>query len=77
MGKIIAIIFLVVFAWYSVPLLARGIWIAPTAYPNDWWGSDIYQYDLQVAHEGSGWFNIDPRKSSGKGVTTATVFNSL
>lgn len=77
MGKIIAIIFLAVFAWYAVPLLARGIWIAPTAYPDYWWGPDIYQYDAQVAQDGSGWFNFDPRESSGEGMTTATVFNSL
>ena len=77
MGKIIAVIFLVVFVWYSIPLLSRGIWIAPTAYPDYWWGQGIYEYDPQVASEGYGWFNFDPRKHDTRGQSMASVLESL
>lgn len=77
MGKIIAIVFLVVFAWYAIPFLAKGIWISPTMYPSDWWGQNTYNYDSQVAQDGYGWFNFDPRKGADSGRTTASVFNSL
>lgn len=77
MGKILAIIFLCVFAWYAIPVLAKGVWIAPTMYPSDWWGQDVYHYNPQVAQDGYGWFNFDPREAPGSGQTTASVFNSL
>lgn len=77
MGKAIAIIFLAVFAWYSIPLLLQGVWISPTAYSNDWWHDDIYNYNPEVAQQGYGWFNFDPRKPADSGRTTASVFNGL
>lgn len=78
MGKILAIIFLCVFFWYAVPIVKQGLWIAPTAYPQDWWGGeDIYNYNPQVARDGYGWFNFDPRKPADSGRTTASVFDSL
>ncbi len=77
MGKVLAIIFLVVFFWYAIPIVGQAIWIAPTAYPNDWWGQSIYPYDSQVAQDGYGWFNFDPRKSDTSGRSTASVFDSL
>ncbi len=77
MGKILAIIFLCVFGWYAIPLLVRGIWISPTMYPDYWWGEHVYDYNPQVASDGYGWFNFDPRKDPGRGMTTASVFESL
>jgi hypothetical protein len=77
MGKILAIVFLVVFVWYAIPLLGRGIWFSPTMYPNDWWGDHPYNYDPQVASDGYGWFNFDPRTGPDSGQTTASVFDSL
>ncbi len=77
MGKIIAIIFLAVFAWYALPIMAKGIWVSPTMYPTDWWGDDVYDYNPQVAQDGYGWFNFDPRKPADSGRTTASVFDSL
>ncbi|MBP6857760.1 MAG: hypothetical protein KBC11_01005 [Candidatus Pacebacteria bacterium] len=77
MGKIIAIIFLAVFAWYALPIMAKGIWVSPTMYPTDWWGDDVYDYNPQVATDGYGWFNFDPRKPADSGRTTASVFDSL
>lgn len=78
MGKILAIIFLCVFAWYSLPLLAQGIWFSPTFYPDYWWGEPVYEYDPQVASDGGGWFNFDLRKGgAGPGRTTASVIDSL
>ena len=78
MGKVLAIIFLVVFAWYAVPILSRGIWIAPTAYDTEsWWGDQPFTYDPQVAQAGYGWFNFDPRKPNGPGQTTREVLDSI
>jgi fatty acid desaturase len=77
MGKIIATIFLAVFIWYSVPLLLRGLWVSPTLYPDYWYGEDIYNYEPQVAREGYGWFNFDPRKDPTRGTTMANVLESL
>lgn len=77
MGKVIAIIFLVVFAWYSIPLLIQGLWISPTLYPDGWWGEDVYRYNDQVASDGYGWFVFDPRKSPTQGRTMASVLEAL
>lgn len=77
MGKILAIVFLCVFAWYAIPVLRSGIWIAPTYYPSDWWGEPVYDYNPQVADQGYGWFNFDPRNSVDSGRTTASVFQTL
>lgn len=77
MGKILAIIFLAVFAWYALPIMARGIWVSPTLYPSSWWGEPIYDYSTEVAKYGYGWFNFDPRNSDISGQTTANIFNSL
>ena len=77
MGKIIAIIFLVVFFWYAIPLASQGIWISPTLYPDSWWGQDIYEYNPQVAKDGYGWFQVDPRKHPTSGRTMANVLESL
>ena len=78
MGKILATVFLVVFIWYSLPLLANGIWISPTLYPDYWGGEHLYDYDPQVASDGEGWFNFDIRKGgAGRGRSTASVIDSL
>ena len=77
MGKVLAIIFLVVFCWYAVPILSKGIWIAPTAYPDYWWDEQPFGYTPQVAQQGYGWFSFDPRKAPDPGQTTANVFDSL
>ena len=77
MGKIIAVIFLVIFAWYSIPLLAQGMWLAPTMSPDYWWGPDMYEYHPQVAADGYGWFTFDPRKHPTSGTSMANVLESL
>ncbi len=77
MGKVLAIIFLIAFVWYAGPLLKSGIWYSPTMYPDYWWGEDVYEYDDQVAKEGGGWFNFDPRKPATRGRTTASIIDSL
>lgn len=77
MGKILAIIFLGFFAWYAVPVILRGIWFAPTFYPDYWWGPSVYDYDEAVARDGGGWFNFDPRKGGTSGQSTASIIDSL
>ncbi len=60
MGKILAIIFLVVFAWFAIPHIAKAQWISPTLYPSYWWGaSPVYQYDPVTANRGYGWFSLN------------------
>jgi hypothetical protein len=59
MGKILAIVFLVIGAWFAVPKIAQAQWFAPTLYPNYWWGQSVYNYPPQVAQRGYGWFNIN------------------
>lgn len=58
MGKVLAIIFLFVFAWFAVPKIAQAQWFAPTLYPNYWWGQPVYNYPPQVAQRGAGWFSF-------------------
>ena len=58
MGKIIAIVFLVIFAWFAVPRLAQAQWFAPTLYPSYWWGAPAYNYQPAVHNRGWGWFNF-------------------
>ena len=78
MGKILAVVFLVVFFWYAIPILSQGIWFSPTMYPNDWWSNEnIYNYSPQVASDNFGWFNFDPRKPSDGARTTANVWGGL
>jgi hypothetical protein len=77
MGKILATIFLIVFVYFTGPKLWQGLWYSPTLYPTDWWGEKVYNYDSEVAKQGGGWFNIDPREDPTSGRTTASVFNSL
>ncbi len=74
MGKILAIIFLVLFAWVSYPHLTRGEWIAPTALPPGWWGlaqAPEYTY-MSEPPQGYGWFRFDfwnnPPAASGRPV---------
>ena len=38
LGKVIAVIGLILFVWWAYPLLARGEWFAPTPLPPGWWG---------------------------------------
>lgn len=58
MGKVLAIIFLIVFAWFAVPRIAQAQWFAPTAYPSYWWGAPVYSYPQQVHNRGWGWFSV-------------------
>lgn len=59
MGKILAIVFLIVFAWFAIPRIAQAQWFAPTAYPNYWWGEPVYDYSPRVAQQGYGWFSVN------------------
>lgn len=59
MGKILAIVFLVVFAWFAVPRLAQAQWFAPTLYPSSWWGQQVYNYPPVVQNRGWGWFSFN------------------
>ena len=77
MGKILAIIFLVVFAWFAIPQLAKGLWFAPTLYPDSWWGEHIVEYEPQVASQGFGWSNFDIRKDNIGANSQASALDSL
>lgn len=59
MGKILAIVFLIVFAWFAVPKIAEAQWITPTLYPSYWWGQPIYNYPSITAQRGYGWARLD------------------
>lgn len=59
MGKILAIIFLIVFAWVAIPKIAQAQWFAPTLQPSYWWGDPIYTYQQQTAQRGYGWVNVN------------------
>lgn len=61
MGKIIAIIFVIVFIWVSYPHFARGEWLAPTAVPPGYWGLE-YTPELTYLSrppQGYGWYRFD------------------
>jgi hypothetical protein len=58
MGKLLAIVFLIVFVWFAVPHLRRGEWLAPTAISPDWQGLTP-TYGLASPPEGYGWFRFD------------------
>lgn len=58
MGKILAIVFLVIFAWFAVPRLAQAQWFAPTLYPASWWGAPLYDYSPRLGQQGYGWFGF-------------------
>jgi hypothetical protein len=63
MGKILAIVFLILFVWLAIPRIVQGEWLAPTAIaPNSW----VVQYDTTGLAEASaapaagfGWFHFD------------------
>lgn len=63
MGKVLAIVFLVVFIWWAYPFVSRGEWIAPTAVaPNTWMSNYLSQEDrtlLATPPEGYGWSRFD------------------
>lgn len=59
MGKILAILFLIVFAWFAIPKIANAQWFAPTAYPNYWWGQPMYDYSPRASQQGYGWFSFN------------------
>ena len=77
MGKILAFVFLIAFIWYAGPVIKQGVWYSPTLYPEYWWGEPTYDYSQEIAQDGGGWFNIDPRKGSQQGRTTASVFEAF
>lgn len=58
MGKILAIILVVVVLWFGIPKIAQAQWFAPTLYPRYWWGSPVYDYQPQSRQQGYGWFNL-------------------
>lgn len=63
MGKVLAIVFLIVFIWWAYPFVSRGEWFAPTAVaPNTWMSNYLAQDDrtlLATPPTGSGWFRFD------------------
>ncbi|HWC58004.1 MAG TPA: hypothetical protein VG621_03605 [Candidatus Paceibacterota bacterium] len=61
LGKVIAVIFLIVFFLVAIPSLMRGEWIAPTALPPDSWiVAEAPQYaSLAAPSSGYGWFRFD------------------
>ena len=63
MGKVLAIVFLIVFIWWAYPFVSRGLWIAPTAVaPNTWmveYLPDDQRELLATPPEGYGWFRFD------------------
>ncbi len=70
MGKVLAIVFLIVFVWWAAPLFARGEWFAPTAVMPGSWMADALPADdralLATPPEGYGvgrfdfWNKPDP-----------------
>lgn len=59
MAKILAIIFLVVVAWFAIPQIAKAQWFAPTLYPSYWWGDQFLGYESTTGARGYGWFDFD------------------
>jgi hypothetical protein len=69
MGRILAIVLLLIFIWVAIPHIAKGEWIAPTAVaPGSWVAQPNYasnydttQYAAASATpiEGYGWFHFD------------------
>ncbi len=61
MGRLVAIIFVLWFAWVSYPHLARGEWLAPTPLPPEWWaGQYAQEYQaLATPSVGYGWYRFD------------------
>lgn len=63
MGKILAIAGLIVFVWWAVPFLAKGVWIAPTPVaPNTWMVNYLPVENrslLATPPEGYGWSHFD------------------
>ena len=63
MGKVLAIVFILVFVWWAWPHLRRGEWIAPTAVAPNTWMSDYLPEDQRVLlatpPESYGWFRFD------------------
>ncbi len=61
LGKVIAVIFVILFLWVGYPHFARGEWIAPTAIsPGNWWLAQTPQYRyLGKPTQGYGWFRFD------------------
>ena len=63
MGKVLAIIFVIIFIWWAIPHFARGEWIAPTAIaPDSWvteWDKTGYASALATPPQGYGWFHYD------------------
>ena len=64
MGKILAIVFLLLFILIAIPHIARGEWIAPAAIASDsWLINSPYDTGLATASaspvEGYGWFHFD------------------
>ncbi len=64
MGKILAIVFLILFIWVAIPHIAKGEWLAPTEIaPNSWLIVSPNDTDLATASaspiQGFGWFHFD------------------
>jgi len=63
MGKVLAIVFLIVFVWWAYPFVSHGVWIAPTAImPDSWMSNYATQHGgtlLATPPEGYGWFRFD------------------
>jgi hypothetical protein len=63
MGKVLAIVFLVVFVWWAYPFVSRGLWIAPTAVMPDSWMGDYARATgqdlLATPPQGYGWYRFD------------------
>jgi hypothetical protein len=63
MGKILAIVFILLFVWVAVPHLKQGEWIAPTAIaPNSWvvaYDDTGYAAASATPIQGYGWFHFD------------------
>jgi hypothetical protein len=63
MGKVLAIVFLIVFVWWAAPLFARGEWFAPSAIMPGSWMADSLSVDdrelLSTPPEGYGVGHFD------------------
>lgn len=57
MAKVLAIIFLVVFAFWAYPHIANAEWFAPAPTPNYWWGNSYgTTYNNR---QNAGWVQFD------------------
>lgn len=63
MGKVLAIVFLIVFVWWAYPFVSRGVWITPTVVMPDSWMGDYVRANnadyLATPPSGYGWFHFD------------------